>query len=441
MKMFRTLAAALLLAALALPSPAQSLNDAVTFTLDHPDGVYAIGQTVRVTAVPETAYGRPLDVEVWINGLQKETVRLGKLDGRTEIWTDVRTEPTAVKLVFRPRGSEDPDDFLKIGYIVGSEGFRPGNEKPSDYRKFWKGQLRDLRSSQMEVKLDPVDPGVEGIECFAIEISMPEGAPVRGFVSRPEDAPAKSLPAMLYLRAAGVSGSWCRAHADVATYYARKGGIVLDINAHGMLNVADEQYFKDLEEGQLKDYSASPPANHKDYYFRLMFLRAQRALDYLCGLKEWDGKRLMVYGESQGGAQSAAMCGLDKRVSHAVLIVPAMIDTGGILAGRRSGWPQILEYYGEGTPEVTVAPYYDGALFLQGCKADICAEIALVDDTCPASAVFAGLNGTRGHNIIMTFPYRDHWSAHIPDKYMPQWRSGLDERRNAFIDDFFRKRR
>lgn len=440
MKIFRLIALPALIVAATFVSGAQSLCDAVTFTLDHPDGVYALGQTVHVTADPGMDYDRPVDVEVWVNGLQKETVALGKINGKTEIWSDVRNEPTAVKLVFRPRGSEDPEDFLKIGYVIGSEGFRPGFEKPADYRRFWKGQLKALRSSPMDVKLEPVDSGVEGMECFSIEISMPEGAPVRGFVSRPKDAPAKSLPAMLYLRAAGVAGSWCRAYADNATAYARKGGIVLDINAHGMLNVADEQYFKDLEEGPLQGYSTRPPANHKDYYFRLMFLRAQRALDYLCGLKEWDGKNLLVYGESQGGAQSAAMLGLDRRISHAVLIVPAMIDTGGSLAGRKSGWPQPLERYGNSTPEVAVAPYYDGALFLQGCKADICVEIALVDDSCAVSGIYSGLNGTKGRNIIMTYPYRDHWSAHIPEKYLPQWRSGIDARRNAFIDDFFRKK-
>lgn len=440
MRILRTIAAAALITGAAFSSAAQSLCEAVTFTLDHPDGVYEPGQTVHVTAVPEKDYDKPLDVEIWVNGIQKETLALGKLNGRTEIWSDIRTEPTAVKLVFRPQGSEDSEDFMKIGYVVGREGFRPGFTKPSDYRRFWKGQIKEMQRSPMEVKLDPVDSGVEGIECFAIEISMPEGAPVRGFVARPKGAAAKSLPAMLHFRAAGVAGSWCRAYASTAVGFARKGGIAMDINAHGMLNVADEQYFKDLEDGPLNGYSTRAPANHEDYYFRLMFLRARRALDYLCGQKEWDGKRLMVYGESQGGAQSAAMLGLDRRVSHAVLIVPAMIDTGGNLEGRRSGWPQPLERYGNGTPEVAVAPYYDGALFLKGCKADICVEIALVDDACPVGGIMAGLNGTKGHNIIMTYPYRDHWSAHIPDKYLPRWRSEVEAKRNAFVDAFFGKK-
>lgn len=435
--MMKFVTAALLCAA-SFVSGAQSLADAVRFTLDHPDGQYAPGETVTVTAEPSDGYSEPLDVEVWINGLKKETLPIGKIEGVSEVWTDVRTEPTAVKLVFRPAGSDDGDDFLRIGYVVGGEGFRPGFKRPSDFRRFWRDQVKEMRRCPMDVKLEPAPSEDEGIECFSIEINMPEGAPVRGFIARPKDAAPKSLPAVLFLRAAGVSGSWCRAYASEAVSLAQNGCIAMDINAHGMLNVADEQYFEDLEEGPLNGYSGRAPADRQEYYFRLMFLRAERALDYICNDRTWDGKRLMVTGESQGGAQSVAMCGIDRRVSHAVLIVPAMIDTGGLLAGRRSGWPQPLEAYGAGTPETAAAPYFDGAAFLKGCKADICAEIALVDDVCAVSGIFAGLNRTKGHNTILTFPYRDHWLDHIPDRYMPQWQEIIETRREAFFEAFFR---
>ncbi|MBP5716789.1 MAG: acetylxylan esterase, partial [Bacteroidales bacterium] len=66
--------------------------------------------------------------------------------------------------------------------------------------------------------------------------------------------------------------------------------------------------------------------------------RAQRTLDYLCTLPEWDGERVLVMGSSQGGAQTAALAGMDPRVKVAVLTVPAMMDMGGKLAGRASGW-------------------------------------------------------------------------------------------------------
>ena len=51
-----------------------------------------------------------------------------------------------------------------------------------------------------------------------------------------------------------------------------------------------------------------------------------RTLDFLTSQPEWDGKRILVLGESQGGGQSLAAAGLDHRVSAVVATVPAMSD-------------------------------------------------------------------------------------------------------------------
>ena len=62
-------------------------------------------------------------------------------------------------------------------------------------------------------------------------------------------------------------------------------------------------------------------------------------MDYLAGLPQWDGKRALVYGESQGAGQAGAIAALDSRISMAVMNVPALCDLGGVLRGLRGGWP------------------------------------------------------------------------------------------------------
>ncbi len=68
-----------------------------------------------------------------------------------------------------------------------------------------------------------------------------------------------------------------------------------------------------------------------------------RTIDFLTKQPEWDGKRILVIGESQGGGQALAAAGLDKRVSAVVATVPAMCDWLGPLANHEGGWPQPLK--------------------------------------------------------------------------------------------------
>jgi len=54
--------------------------------------------------------------------------------------------------------------------------------------------------------------------------------------------------------------------------------------------------------------------SRSDFYFRGMYLRLIRTLDFLASQPEWDGKRILVIGESQGGGQALAAAGLDKEL-------------------------------------------------------------------------------------------------------------------------------
>jgi cephalosporin-C deacetylase-like acetyl esterase len=153
---------------------------------------------------------------------------------------------------------------------------------------------------------------------------------------------------------------------------------------------------------------------------------------------EWDGRRILVIGESQGGGQAVAAAGLDSRVSCIVLNVPAMQDLGGARKGRRSGWPQPIENH----PNLTMAqldatlPYFDGAQLIRHSQAEIYCEIGLVDTTCPPSAVWSSLNNAKGKKTINCVPYRTHaWPSGI---LRPQWEEHYLRPREAFINEYLK---
>ena len=429
--------------------------------LNHPDGQYASGDTVIVSVNPVNEYPTPLEVAVFENGVMTRKEKIGIVSSPRVVFTDVRTGPVAVMLEFRPEGTfpestpmnlKPSEDAIRIGYVINASAFEPGFQPPKDLKRYWGRQIRQLRAKKMTVRSKPVAINDDGIECFDVEVSALDTVPVRGYVARPKNATEGSLPIIIQLHAAGVSGDWCKAHVNAAVDMARGGALAFDFNAHGMLNDAGDDYYKTLENGPLKNYSYRPITSRNSYYFRNMILRAIRALDCITSDPLWDGKTIILLGESQGGAQAVALAGLDDRVTDVVINVPAMIGNGGYLLGRNDAWPWPMEYNGVETPTSSmldvdtgiltdknarraknVAPYFDGASLMRGSKARFLVEIGLVDTTCPPSEVFSGLNGVAGEVQVISSPYRNHWSANIPEPYKAWWNKNIESYRQEYI--------
>ena len=448
------------------PCHGEGIVNSLRFGLNHPDGQYASSDTVIVSVEPVNEYPTPIEVAVFENGVMTHVEKIGVVTSPRVVFTDVRTGPVAVMLEFRPEGTyperipmnlSPSEDAIRIGYVINGSAFEPGFQPPRDLKRYWKRQIRHLRKKKMTVTSKPVNIQGNGIECFDVEVSALDTVPVRGYVARPKDAREGSLPIIIQLHAAGVSGDWCKAKAQAAADLAQNGAIAFDFNAHGMLNDAGDAYYKALEEGPLKDYSYRPITSRNSYYFRKMILRAIRALDYITMDPAWDGKTIILLGESQGGAQAVALAGLDDRITDVVINVPAMIGNGGYLLGRNDAWPWPIEYNGADTPTSKmmdvntdiltpknarrakkVAPYFDGAILMKGSKARFLVEIGLVDTTCPPSEIFSGINGVAGEVKVISSPFRNHWSASIPEPYKAWWNENVQDFRQDYIKNIIK---
>ncbi len=429
---------------LLLPAAAYAQYPGAELEINSSNGVYAVGDSIKVWAdiTPESASVLEFCVEKNMNLIIKtETLELTA--GRHLLYADICREPAHyVFMISKGKGKPETETTSTVGAIVSPEKFRSGYQAPKDLRKFWDGQIAKMRQMPLTVKERPAPKGKDdqtGMTCLDIEIPMPEGNPVRAYLAYPSGAGEKSLPIVIYAHAAGVKGGWCQCSIDDAIRDARKGNgaIALDINAHGMLNGQPQSYYEELEAGELKDYSTREFTGHEEFYFRLMYLRLVRALDYLVTLPQWDGKRVAIYGESQGGAQSAALAGMDERVTAALLRVPAFIDVAGTLDGRRGPWPRT---YGKKARELEKElPYYDGACLLSLTKAKLYIEAGLVDYTCPPGCLSAGYNnaGSKDKTIVF-FPYRPHHSAKMSREKQKRWEKEIYEPREKWLDDYLK---
>ena len=434
-------------------------TQAQTFTLkqSHENGIYKSGDMIRILAVFDKGTDDSLRTEVRENNehiyilshesVDSLSVKVWKNNDQLflkslsvpykdtcEIFTGVIKDPCSLRIEATMKENKQ-----LIGLIVDPQKIKPGTKFPKDLKKYWGTQTQALKALPLDVKFGKNESSEYPFVCFDTEINCTGPKPARGYFARPTKAAPKSLPIVLLVHAAGVKGSWCKSDPKEALRYAKmgKGAMCFDLNAHGMLDGQPDEYYNNLEAGELKNYYISGLESRDDFYFRGMYLRLIRTLDFLTKLPEWDGKRILVIGESQGGGQALAAAGLDSRVSAVVATVPAMCDWGGTLVGRKGGWPQPFEQHGDVKKMKSVLPYFDTAHLLKDSKATIVVEIGLVDNTCPSTSVYAAINQAKGQKIIYPVTYREHtWPT--ADQRKSNWDSMVFNPKNAFVENYLK---
>jgi len=397
-------------------------------------GIYKKGEKIKVAVLLNKLEVDSLTVEIEINYSNQKSIRKVKYSGRElEIFNQSFNKPTSV--IFKVKADSLA---LSIGLVVAPEEFDASTPRPKDFKKFWKEEKKELNALEMEVKSTPVVDFENGYSCADVEINCTGPKPVRGYFVKPDSAKEKSLPIVLVVHAAGVKGSWCLAKPKNALQYARmgKGALCFDLNAHGMLNGQPQEYYDNLEAGELKNYMHFGLENREENYFRGMYLRLLRTLDFLKKQPEWDGKRIIVIGESQGGGQALAAAGLDKDVTAVVATVPAMCDWGRTLKGEKGGWPNPFSTKYSRDKMLHTVPYFDAVHLLKGSKATLVTEIGFIDKTCPSSSVYAAINQSKGKKIIFGVPYREHNLRQ--ESFRKTWQENVYQPKMAFIEDFLK---
>ena len=308
---------------------------------------------------------------------------------------------------------------------------RPSLPVPNDFDGFWADQERELAKVPLDAKLTPVSSADAGVECFDVQVKCLGGAPVSGYLAVPKDAKPKTLPAILWVHGAGVRGS----SLGAAMRGAQAGMLSMDINAHGIPNGKPAQFYRDLNEGRLKNYRHFGRESRDTIYFRGMFLRLIRAMDFLTSRPEWDGRVLAVIGHSQGGGQALAAGGLDERVTMVATGVPAICDHSGRAAGRINGWPKLVPTATDGKPDPKVleaARYVDAVNLASRCQAEAIMSVGFIDSVCPPSSCYAAYNCLQGCKQIINEPLMGHAAPrHIQDAFFEAIREHVKNRERS----------
>lgn len=397
-------------------------------------GIYHSGEAIRVIVYLRDAKADSVSVSVRRNyNKQAETKTYAYSGDSLPVFAETAANTGSV--IFE---ATTKTDTAGLGLVVDPEKLTLSTARPKDFESFWNGEKKQLRALAFDIRSTPLKEITKGYRCYTMEINCTGPKPARGYYAKPDDAKPGSLPIVLYVHAAGVSGNWCRSEPGNALRYAQmgNGAICFDLNAHGMLVGEPEAYYADLEKNELHNYSQTGLEDRATVYFRGMYLRLMRTIDFLTQQPEWDGKRILVIGESQGGGQALAAAGLDPRVTAVVATVPAMCDWGRTISGSKGGWPNPFGTKNDAAKMLSAVPYFDAAHLLKRSRATIVTEIGLIDFTCSSESVYAAINQSEGKKMIIPVPYRAHQMAQRSFKDV--WDKTVGQTKDAFIRDYLK---
>jgi len=383
---------------------------------DREDAIYQAGETARFViavtrgseAVATGTIAYAIDDFVTENPPPRDFPR-GELELKGEPLevAVTSTKPGFLRCEVSFRAGTDKPLRAAAGAAFSPLAIGPSLPVPDDFDAFWADQKKQLAAVPLEPALTPVDPPEAGIVCFDVQVPCAGGAPVSGYLSLPKGAEAKSLPAILWVHGAGVRS----ASLASAVKGAQAGMLSMDMNAHGIPNGKPNAFYQELAAGRLRNYRHEGRESRDTVYFRGMFLRLARAIDFLASRPEWDGKTLIVIGHSQGGGQALAAGGLDDRVTMIAAGVPAICDHTGRAAGRVNGWPKLVPTDADGTPDPAIleaSRYVDAVNFAGRCRAEAVMSVGFIDTVCPPSSCYAAYNALRGPKHVIHEPLMGH---------------------------------
>ena len=411
-----------ILAALASRGVAAEAKYAVSVDTDRPDAIYETGDAVRflvqVKQAGQSVTAGEVRYTLTEDGVNAQGNGAVQLSEQPAVITSRMDKPGFLQCRVTWQAGDGKTASALAAAAVSPTKIAPSLPVPDDFDAFWAAQKAELAQVPMESKLTPVDSPDPAVECFDVQLNCLGGAPVSGYFARPKNAAAKSLPAILWVHGAGVRS----ASLGAAVNGAKQGMISLDINAHGIPNGKPAEYYAQLAAGELKDYRFRGRESRETVYFRGMFLRLVRAIDFLTSQPQWDGKVVAAIGHSQGGGQALAAGGLDPRVTVIAAGVPAICDHTGQAACRINGWPKLVPNGPDGKPDpaaLEASRYVDAVNFASRSKADAIVSVGFIDITCPPTTCYAAFNQLQGNKQVINETKMGHAApAHVQKVFL-----------------------
>jgi cephalosporin-C deacetylase len=289
--------------------------------------------------------------------------------------------------------------------------YKPKRTEPADFDGFWAQTLKETRKHKLDVRLGSVDYYLTTVETFDLTFSGYGGQAIKGWLTLPKGR-RKKLPGVVeYI---GYGGG--RAHPTDRLAYASAGYAHLLMDTRGQGGTWSRG---DTPDPELEGSNPHRPgfmtrgiASPHSYYYRRLIADAVRAVETLKSHPNVNPERIAVAGGSQGGGLALIVSGLTE-------VAATLPDVPFLCHYRRAteisdAYPyrEIADFakvHRDKTEAIfNTLAYFDGVNFAPRAKAKALFSVALMDQVCPPSTVYAAYNHYAGPKQIRVYPYNGH---------------------------------
>ena len=290
------------------------------------------------------------------------------------------------------------------------EAYDPQLPEPAGLVDFWTTTLAEARAAGWPARFEPVETGLTLVDVYDVTFAGFAGDPVKGWLQVPAGATTE-LPAIVLYE--GYGGGRGLAHSIAPWTLAGYAVLRMDTRGQGSA----------WTPGDTPDPAGSAPAHPgfmtrgildpQTYYYRRVFTDAVLAVDVARAHPLIDADRVAVAGGSQGGGITIAVAALTDGLVAAMPDVPFLCDfPRAARVAVRDPYPEIARYLKIHRLDVDAVfrtlSYFDGAVLGRRATAPALFSVALMDDICPPSTVYAAYRAYGGPKEIRVYPFNDH---------------------------------
>ena len=290
--------------------------------------------------------------------------------------------------------------------------YNPPLNEPGDFNTFWSTTLAEARRHPLAATFTRYESHLKLIEAFDVTFHGYAGQPVKGWLLLPAVRQGKLPCVVEYIGYGGGRGLPLDWLLYPSAGYAL---LVMDTRGQGSVWRTGDTPDPEVDGGnpQVPGFMTRGILKKETYYYRRVFTDAVRAIEAARSHEAVDPQRIAITGGSQGGGITVAVAGLVPDVKLALPDVPFLSHfQRAVSITDTNPYAEIRDFlkrhrHHEAAVWETLA-YFDGRSFAGRAKMRTLFSVALMDDICPPSTVFAAYNRWAGPKDITVWTYNNH---------------------------------
>ena len=281
--------------------------------------------------------------------------------------------------------------------LADLRAYRPDRDEPEGFAPFWKSTLDEAAGHDLAAEFRPHDAMLTEVEVYDASFAGWGGHRISGWFIAPRHAAGPVPCVLVYL---GYTRGRGTPHDHLLWPASGRAAFVVDTRGQGASG-------GDHAGSTADPYGGANPQGHgfmtagilapEHYYYRRVFTDAVRAVDAAKSHPAVDPARVSLSGGSQGGGIATAVAGLRDDVAAALVDVPFLTHFRRALEITDSDPYQevvrFLKTQRNADEQVfRTLSYFDGLQFAARASCPALYSVALMDQVCPPSTVFASFN-------------------------------------------------